>query len=143
MKNNPELQIVEPTLKSYTPYQREKFKSMLDTIFRLPINQGIRTTTRTSQNEAFNWIKLVYLDKRIDYWMTYPVRHALAILHNNEGICEMMNVARLACNVILSDQDLTNISKIEMVCITIKINLFYFKIKLLLLKIFFSFVENK
>ena len=75
--------------------------------------------------------------------MTYPVRHALAILHNNEGICEMMNVARLACNVILSDQDLTNISKIEMVCITIKINLFYFKIKLLLLKIFFSFVENK
>ena len=25
----------------------------------------------------------------------------------------MMNVTRLACNVILSDQDLTNISKIE------------------------------
>jgi len=113
MKNNPELQLIEPTLKSYTPYQREKFKSMLETIFRLPINQGIGTTTRTSQNEAFNRIKLVYLDKRIDYWMSYPVRHALAILHNNEGICEMMNVARLASNVILSDQDLSNISKIE------------------------------
>ena len=26
----------------------------------------------------------------------------------------MMNVAHLACNVILSDQDFTNISKIEM-----------------------------
>jgi hypothetical protein len=25
----------------------------------------------------------------------------------------MMNVARLTCNVILSDQDLTNISKVE------------------------------
>src|SRR5436190_20566074 len=45
--------------------------------------------------------------------MSYPVRHALAILHNNEGICEMMNVARLASNAILSDQDLSNISKIE------------------------------
>src|SRR6266498_2566705 len=64
---------------------------MLETIFRLPINQGIGTKTRTSQNEAFNRLKLVYLDKRIDYWKSYPVRHALAILHNNEGICEMKN----------------------------------------------------
>ena len=113
MRNNPELQLLELTLKSYTPYQCEKFKSMLETIFRLSVNQGIGTKTHTSQNEAFNRLKLVYLDKRIDYWKSYPVRHALAILHNNEGICEMMNIARLACNVILSDQDLINISKIE------------------------------
>ncbi|CAG8693076.1 8048_t:CDS:10 [Funneliformis caledonium] len=69
IKNNPELQLLEPTLKFYTPYQREKFKSMLETIFHLSINQGI---------------------------------------------CEMMNVTRLACNVVLSDQDLVNISKIEL-----------------------------
>ncbi len=67
MRNNPELQLLELTLKSYTPYQREKFKSMLETIFRLPVNQGIGTKTRISQNEAFNRLKLVYLDKRIDY----------------------------------------------------------------------------
>lgn len=113
IKNNPELQLTEPTLKSYTPYQRNKFKSMLETIFRLPINQGIGTKTRTSQNEAFNRLKLVYLDKKIDYWKSYSVRHALAILHNNEGICEMMNLARLACNATLSEQDLYNINKIE------------------------------
>ncbi|CAG8718841.1 13722_t:CDS:2 [Funneliformis caledonium] len=54
IKNNPELQLSEPTLKFYTPYQREKFKSMLETIFRLPINQGIVIKTHTSQNKAFN-----------------------------------------------------------------------------------------
>ena len=67
MRNNPELQLLELTLKSYTPYQCEKFKSMLEIIFRLPVNQGIGTKTRISQNEAFNRLKLVYLDKRIDY----------------------------------------------------------------------------
>jgi hypothetical protein len=67
MKNNPELQLLEPTLKSYTPYQREKFKSMLETIFRLPINQSISIKMRTSQNKAFNRLKLIYLNKRIDY----------------------------------------------------------------------------
>ncbi|CAG8439407.1 12082_t:CDS:10, partial [Funneliformis mosseae] len=41
IKNNPELQLSEPTLKFYTLYQREKFKSILKTIFRLPINQDI------------------------------------------------------------------------------------------------------
>ncbi|CAG8632612.1 5883_t:CDS:2 [Funneliformis mosseae] len=89
IKNNSELQLSEPTLKFYTPYQREKFKSMLEIIF-------------------------LYLDKRIDYWKSYLVRHALAILHNNERICEMINVTCLVCNVILSDQDLVNISKIEL-----------------------------
>src|SRR3954452_9369994 len=54
MKNNPELQLLELTLKSYTPYQCEKCKSMLEIIFWLPINQGISTKMRISQNEAFN-----------------------------------------------------------------------------------------
>ncbi|RHZ84328.1 hypothetical protein Glove_83g55 [Diversispora epigaea] len=107
------IQTKEPTLKSYSLQQRQNFKSMLETVFRLPINQGIGTITRTSQNEAFNRVKLVYLDKKIDYWKSYSVRHSLAILHNNEGICEMVNIVCTAYNATLSNQDLENISKIE------------------------------
>lgn len=45
----------------------------------------IGTTTRTSQNEAFNRVKLIYTSKLIDYTASYQTRYALAILHNNEG----------------------------------------------------------
>ncbi len=86
---------------------------MLEAIFRLPIGQEIGTTTRTSQNEAFNRVKLIYTSKLIDYTASYQTRHALAILHNNEGICELVNIARQASNASLSNQDLLNITKIE------------------------------
>lgn len=86
---------------------------MLETIFKLPSDQGISTTTRTSQNEAFNRVKLIYTSKLIDYYISYQTRHALAILHNNEGICELVNIAHQACNSFLSSQDLLNIAKIE------------------------------
>ncbi|CAJ0859283.1 1835_t:CDS:2, partial [Entrophospora sp. SA101] len=61
---------------------------MLETIFKLPVRQGIGTLTCTSQNEAFNRIKLVYTSKLIDYPVSYQTRHTLAILHNNEMIEE-------------------------------------------------------
>ena len=41
---------------------------MLEKIFRLPIGQRLVTTYYTSINKAFNRVKLVYLDKKIDFW---------------------------------------------------------------------------
>ncbi len=113
VKQNPEIQLKEPTLKTCTPMERNQFKIMLGSIFRLPVGQGIGTMTRTSQNEAFNRVKLIYTSKLIDYNASYQTRHALAILHNNEGICEMVNIARQASNAPLSHQDLLNITKLE------------------------------
>ncbi|CAB4422451.1 unnamed protein product [Rhizophagus irregularis] len=113
VKQNPEIQLKEPTLKTRTLFERNQFKLMLESIFKLPIGQGIGTTTRTSQNEAFNRVKLIYTSKLIDYSASYQTRHVLAILHNNEGICEMVNIARQASNTPLSYQDLLNITKIE------------------------------
>ncbi|CAJ0766385.1 7613_t:CDS:2, partial [Entrophospora sp. SA101] len=72
----------------YAPFERNQFKIMLETIFKLPVRQGIGTLTCTSQNEAFNRIKLVYTSKLIDYPVSYQTRHTLAILHNNEMIEE-------------------------------------------------------
>src|SRR6266498_931890 len=113
IKQNPKIQLREPTLKIYTPFECNQFKMMLEAIFRLLIGQGIGTTTRTLQNEAFNRVKLIYTSKLIDYTASYQTRHALAILHNNEGICELVNIARQASNASLSNQDLLNITKIE------------------------------
>jgi len=45
VKNNPEIQLREPTLKSYTHSERNQFKTMLETIFRIPFGQGIGTIT--------------------------------------------------------------------------------------------------
>ncbi|CAH1768507.1 289_t:CDS:2, partial [Entrophospora sp. SA101] len=88
IKQNSEMQLKEPTLKAYAPFERNQFKIMLETIFKLPVRQGIGTLTCTSQNEAFNRIKLVYTSKLIDYPVSYQTRHTLAILHNNEMIEE-------------------------------------------------------
>ncbi|RHZ83721.1 hypothetical protein Glove_88g115 [Diversispora epigaea] len=113
IKKNPEIQLREPILKTYSNFERNEFKKMLESIFKLPFGQGIGTTIRTSQNEAFNRVKLIYTSKLIDYHFSYQTRHALAILHNNEGICELVNIVRQACNSPLSSQDLLNITKIE------------------------------
>ena len=113
IKQNPEMQLKEPTLKTYSPSEHNQFKAMLETIFRLPVGQGIGTVIRTSQNESFNKLKLTYTSKLIDYPASYQTRHALAILHNNKGICEMMNLVRQICNNPLFHQDLLNITKFE------------------------------
>src|ERR1043165_7243143 len=95
---------------------------MLESIFKLPIGQEIGITTRTSQNKAFNRVKLIYTSKLIDYSALYQTRHTLAILHNNEGICKMVNIAQQTSNTPLSYQDLLNITKIEKECDQQRIN---------------------
>ncbi|CAG8538925.1 11763_t:CDS:10, partial [Scutellospora calospora] len=68
----------------------------------------------TSQNKAFNRVKLVYLDKKIDYWKSYAARHALAVLHYNEGYTHLFSEIReIYCGKPFESEDIYNISMIE------------------------------
>uniref|UniRef100_U9TP61 DNA 3'-5' helicase n=1 Tax=Rhizophagus irregularis (strain DAOM 181602 / DAOM 197198 / MUCL 43194) TaxID=747089 RepID=U9TP61_RHIID len=96
IKDNPELQLQNPTLKNYTQAEIENFRSFITTIFRIPSGQGLVTTFRTSHNETFNRKILKYLDKRIDYWASYSTRHALAVLDQNDGLDVMISKVRAA-----------------------------------------------
>ncbi|CAG8839796.1 19920_t:CDS:2, partial [Gigaspora margarita] len=92
--HNSSIILNEPTLEKFTSLEISKFRQMLQTIFRLLIGQGLVTTYRTLGNESFNCVKLVYLDKKIDYWSSYCARHALTILHNNEGYLHVLSSLR-------------------------------------------------
>ena len=96
VKDNPELQLQNPTLKNYTQTEIENFRNVITTIFRIPYGQGLVTTLRTSHNETFNRKILKYLDKRIDYWGSYSTRHALAVLDQNDGLDVMISKVRTA-----------------------------------------------
>ncbi|CAG8689171.1 24845_t:CDS:10 [Gigaspora margarita] len=93
LQNN--IQIDDPTLilqnstLCYSSKTRiNAFQSFLEKTFKTPYGQNIVTFDRTSQNEAFNQIKLVYLDKKIDYWKSFATRHAMADILN---ICMIEN----------------------------------------------------
>ncbi|GBC04301.1 hypothetical protein RclHR1_05600001 [Rhizophagus clarus] len=90
--NNPELYLQEPTLKNYTQTEIDNFR----TIFRIPFGQGIVITLRTSHNKTFNRKILKYLDKRIDYWASYSVQHALAVIDQNDGLDAMISKVHFA-----------------------------------------------
>ena len=96
IKDNPELQLQEPTLKNYTQAEINNFKNVITTIFRVPFGQGLVTTLRTSHNKIFNRKILKYLDKRIDYWASYSARHALAVIDQNDGLDTMISKVRIA-----------------------------------------------
>jgi hypothetical protein len=112
-KDNPELTLQEPHLKHASDDELQAFEDMLSTIFRLPRGQGLVTSSRTSHNEAFNRCKLVFLDKRIDYWKSYMARHACAVMLQNLGFVELMKQVRAPCakNGFAVD-DMINLEKI-------------------------------
>ena len=113
-KNNPDLVLQEPHLMNASDSEQKAFEDMLGSIFRLPQGQGLVTMTRTSCSEAFNRRKLVFLDKRIDYWRTYMARHACTIMLQNLGLVEMMKVIRLQCTAKgFSETDMQNLEKID------------------------------
>ena len=113
-KENPNIELKTPHLKDHTTNQREKFRQSLKECFYIPTKQSLITHIRTSYNEAFNRVKLCFLDKKIDYWKTYSTRHALAILKYNDGLLNMLEISRMTCNLQqFSEKDKQNISKIE------------------------------
>ncbi|CAG8801377.1 18326_t:CDS:2 [Gigaspora margarita] len=66
-KDNPEISLQEPTLCHSSNSQTNEFRKLLETIYLALYDQRIVTLYRTLQNEAFNRVKLVYVDKKIDY----------------------------------------------------------------------------
>ena len=112
IKDNPELQLQQPTLKNYTEAEINNFRDVITTIFRVPFGQGLVTTLRTSHNETFNRKILKYLDKRIDYWASYSTRHSLAVIDQNDGLDVMISKVRMiATETAFSYSDTCNILK--------------------------------
>src|SRR5437764_6029494 len=112
VKDNPELQLQNPTLKNYTQTEIENFQSVITTIFCVPYSQGLVTTLCTSHNETFNRKILKYLDKRIDYWASYSARHALAVIDQNDGLDIMISKVHIAATgTDFSYSDICNILK--------------------------------
>ncbi|RHZ48037.1 hypothetical protein Glove_562g38 [Diversispora epigaea] len=111
IKDNPELELQEPTLKNYTQVEINNFRNVLTTIFRVPHGQGLVTTFRISYNEAFNRKILKYLDKRIDYWASYCTRHALIVIDQNDGLDIMISkICMAAIGKEFINSDMHNIS---------------------------------
>ncbi|RIB01509.1 hypothetical protein C2G38_2050825 [Gigaspora rosea] len=74
--------------------QCKDLEAFLRKIMKLPNQQSLITTIRTSANEAINRLKLNYIDKKTDYPKSFAAHHALAVLHNNVGLVEMLIVIR-------------------------------------------------
>ncbi|CAH1767797.1 839_t:CDS:2 [Entrophospora sp. SA101] len=105
---------IEPHLRDHTSNQIDQFREFLKKIFYIPTKQSLITHIRTSYNEAFNCVKLCFQDKKIDYWKTYSTRHALAVLQYNNGLLNMLEISRSACNIQqLSEADKYNINQIS------------------------------
>ncbi|CAG8618575.1 8543_t:CDS:2, partial [Diversispora eburnea] len=100
IKDNLELQLQKPILKNYTQTEINNFKNILTTIFHILFDQGLVTTFRTSYNEAFNRKILKYLDKRIDYWVSYCIRHALVIIDQNNGLDTMISKVYMVAELV-------------------------------------------
>ena len=113
LKNNPDLELQEPTLITYSQKDCESFKKMLEKIFIFKKGQSLITSNRTCKNESFNRIKLNYHSKTTEFWKSFRTRHSLAVLHNNNGVLEMMNSVRNTGLLnSFSVQDIINIKKI-------------------------------
>ncbi|CAG8826445.1 22673_t:CDS:2, partial [Gigaspora margarita] len=109
---NPDMILPEPNLMLYTKNQCEVLLKDLKQYMKLS-GQGLITTIRTSANEAVNRIKLNYTDKKTDYPKSFSARHALAVLHNNDGLLTLLETVRKVAKLPeFSEQDIINIIKI-------------------------------
>jgi hypothetical protein len=110
---NPDLTLPTPNLIGADNNQCKRLLEVLKKITKLNDDQSLITTIRTSYNEAFNRIKLNYTEKKIDYPKSYRARHALSIIHNNNGFVDLQCTVQAAGNlVIFSDQDEKNLLSI-------------------------------
>ncbi|CAG8681797.1 13643_t:CDS:2, partial [Ambispora gerdemannii] len=107
---NPDLSLSTPNLISADENQCKRLLEFLKKIMKPKEHQSLITTIRTSYNEAFNRLKLNYTEKKIDYPKSFRARHALSIIHNNNGFVELQHSVREAGNLIsFSNQDEKNL----------------------------------
>ncbi|CAG8764961.1 10995_t:CDS:10, partial [Gigaspora margarita] len=110
IKDDPTIILKEPTFSHSLQKRIDEFQKFLNTICRLLSGQRIATLSRTFQNEAFNWVKLVYLDKKIDYWQSYATQHTMAVLYYNEGYTYLLSTLReIYCGKPFESEDLIKI----------------------------------
>jgi len=115
LKDNPDLELIEPNLLKYNDSEKDDFKTMLQKCFTSRTQQNFVTEIRTSYNESLNRRKLKTLDKKIDFWASFKARHAIAILDHNEGLLEVIKIARKIKGLsFLSENDIENIEKIAL-----------------------------
>ncbi|CAG8620650.1 16027_t:CDS:10, partial [Gigaspora rosea] len=95
---NSEIHLADPNLIGYSQSSVNALKEFLKRYTKLLQKQSLITTIRTSMNESFNHVKLNYTDKKVDYAKSFLARHGLAVLHNNSGLLEMLEVIRQAGN---------------------------------------------
>ncbi|CAG8806788.1 41393_t:CDS:10, partial [Gigaspora margarita] len=99
-KDNPEIILQEPTLCHSSNNQINEFRKLFETTYCV--------------SRAFNRVKLVYMDKKIDYWQSFAARHAMAILHYNEEYTYLLSELReIYCEKPFELADLHNINAIE------------------------------
>ena len=104
-----DMTLVEPNLKKYTKNQKSDLLEFLKCIMDLK-DKSLITTIRTSANEAVNRVKLNYTDKKTDYSKSFAARHALVVIHNNNGIIQVLKVVRkVAYLASFSEQDHLNL----------------------------------
>ncbi|CAG8502905.1 22204_t:CDS:2, partial [Gigaspora rosea] len=110
---NPELFLANTNLIGYTESQANALKEFLKKHTKLLPKQSLITSIRTSMNEAFNRVKLNYTDKKVDYAKSLSARHGLAVLHNDNGLLEMLEIVRRVGNFLeFSKEDEINIGRI-------------------------------
>jgi hypothetical protein len=116
LKENPELQLREPTLIPYSKEEHETFRGMLEQLFSMSQRRAVGTHIRTSANEALNRTKLMWTSKLIDYWKSYATRHALVVLYNNEGILNLLQELRTGSSQLsFTTNDYKNIVKFSQI----------------------------
>jgi len=107
--DSPDMTLVKPNLKKYTKNQKSDLLEFLKRIMDLK-GKSLITTIRTSANEAVNRVKLNYTNKKTDYPKSFAARYALAVIHNNNGIIQVLKVVRkVAYLVSFSEQDHLNL----------------------------------
>nr|CAG8570738.1 4392_t:CDS:2 [Entrophospora candida] len=110
---NPELDLKTPNLKTYSDKEKQEFKKMLINVIKKPIQTTLITSTHTCQNESMNHVKLMFLDKKIDYWKSFKTHHSLSIILNNLGDYEfLVGLNTLFDDFSFTSTDLCNLEKI-------------------------------
>ena len=102
-----------PNLVNANESQCSCLVEFLKKITKLKNDQSLITTICTSYNEAFNRLKLNYIEKKTDYPKSFKARHALSVIHNNNGFVELQRQLRKAGGLPqFSLQDENNLLKI-------------------------------
>ncbi|PKC54544.1 hypothetical protein RhiirA1_542846 [Rhizophagus irregularis] len=86
---NPDLILPTPNLVDVNKDQCLRLVEFLKRITKLKDDQSLITSIRTSYNEAFNRLKLNYTEKKTDYPKSFKARHALSVIHNNNGFVDL------------------------------------------------------